>query len=119
MKPNMNTIKHIVFCIVILLCYKSKAQRGYQKDSIQVKVYTEMVISKTIELDTITVKKVFCSYCSKPQIKAIEKQSLAMTYDMRMEPKYRKQGEHRIALYIRIPRHKFEELNNSEPNKNE
>lgn len=86
------------------------SQRGYQKDSIQIKVYTNLIVNKQLQVDTITVRKVFCDYCSTAQTEALEEQSKVMTYDMRMIPRYRKEGMHRIALYIRLPRDKFEEL---------
>lgn len=107
----MNLKRDIACFVLLLFSVVAISQRGYQKDSVQIKVYTNMVVDKQLKVDTISVKKVFCDYCTLSQTEAVSEQSKVMTYDMRMIPKYRKEGTHRIAIYIRIPRDKFEELN--------
>lgn len=102
--PN---ILAVVFCV---LAINVSAQRGYQKDSLQFKVYTKMLINKEMFVDTIKVRKVFCDYCNDKQKTLLGLQAVEISSDMRNMPRFRKPGEHLIAVYIRLARTDFENL---------
>lgn len=86
------------------------SQQSYRKDSLQLKVYTEMYVNKNIKIDSINVAKVFCDYCSENQIKKIEEESLYRTEYEIHNPRYQKEGIHIIAIYLRISKDDFSKM---------
>ena len=107
----MPFIKNISLCVLFsLITVGGYAQLGYQKDSIQVKVYTNLYVNDQLQVDSLSVKKVFCDYFSENQLEALKQQSLEITYQSRFQPKYRKKGDHLLAIYLRMPREAFDEL---------
>ena len=106
-----HNILAIALCVVPITV---SAQRGYQKDSLQFKVYTKMVITKDMSVDTIKVRKVFCDYCNVKQKKLLGLQAIEMSYNLREVPRFKKSGEHLIAVYIRLSKIDFENLNSIE-----
>lgn len=105
----------IGFLIAFLVIHQGIAQQhSYRKDSIQFKAYTRLYISKTLEIDSIRVKKIFCDICTDIQLVALRQVALHMTKAERYNPKYRKEGEHRLSLYIRLSKEKFKALNTIE-----
>ncbi len=57
--------KNIIPLIILLITFglsESKAQ-SYTEDSLQIKAYTEIKFKENIA-EHITLKKVFCDYCS-------------------------------------------------------
>jgi len=89
-------------------------QRSYRTDSIQFKAYTRLYINEKLGIDSIRVKKIFCEFCTEKQLRALRQVALHMSKEERYNPKYRKAGEHRLALYIRLSKEKFKALNTIE-----
>ena len=91
------------------------AQLGYQKDSLQIKVYTEITYKNSVAED-IEVTKVFCDYCSSFQKKAIGAEAKRRSYLERNTKTNRlDDGVRRLALYIRISKADFAALKEKEP----
>ncbi len=86
-------------------------QRDYRKDSLQFKMYTRLYVNESLELDSVVVKKIFCDYCSEKQLEALREEAFHRSVYESRNPKYRKQGEHRLALYIRLSKLDFKALN--------
>ena len=105
----MKCVVQIVF--LWLVCTSLNAQVSFQKDSLQIKVYTNLEIRPDLSLDTITVQKIFCDYCSKKQLKRLEKKSKYLTYKMFQESNNKDEGSHLVALTIRMSRKEFDTLN--------
>ena len=92
------------------------AQIGYQKDSLQIKVYSEIEYADKL-VKAIKVDTVFCDYCSTNQIKMIKEEAFRRTYlisndkDIRMA-----NGKYKHALYIRISKKDFLEMKDEDNN---
>jgi len=99
-------------CIVILLfltlfANQVNAQVGYQRDSLQIKVYTEIKYSNYRAQD-IRVTKVFCDYCSKLQTKKIKEEAKRLAYLVRNnKDNVVKKGIKKLAMYIRVSKKDF------------
>jgi hypothetical protein len=109
----------IILCFGLISVCSTFAQIGYQKDSLQIKVYTEIEYInnnvKNIKVDTL-----FCDYCSTNQTKMIKEEALRRTYLARNDKGIRLvNGKYRHALYIRISKKDFLEMNEDDDNKNE
>ncbi|MBD0832156.1 hypothetical protein ICJ83_08430 [Aestuariibaculum sp. TT11] len=86
------------------------AQVGYQKDSLQIKVYTEIDYQNFMP-QAIRVKKVFCDYCTKFQKEQIGNEAYRRTFLVRNNRKFRlEKGSFRHAMYIRIAKKDFARL---------
>jgi len=97
--------------LLLLITYSiSFAQQSYRKDSLQVKVYTELYVNKNSKIDSIKTAKIFCDYCSESQIKSIEKEALYRTKHEIYNPKHQKEGIHIIAIYLRIDKNDFSKM---------
>jgi len=107
----MKVILFVVF--FVLFSSFGFTQESYRKDSLQVKVYSEMFVNEKIKIDSIRVTKVFCDYCSKTQKLHIEKEAIYRTGYEIYNSEYQKKGKHKIALIIRISKEDFSELNNN------
>ena len=102
--------------ILVLLCLfsfaKGEAQRGYSKDSLQIKVYAEILYQQS-KATSIEVTKVFCAYCNDTQTKLLEEIGYEKAYIDRYAKENRmKDGKKRLAIYLRLPKDKFRELKN-------
>lgn len=108
-----------ILCFGLISVYSTFAQIGYQKDSLQIKVYTEIeYINNNVK--NIKVDTVFCDYCSFNQIKMLKEEALRRTYWARNDKGIRLvNGKYRHALYIRISKKDFLEMNEEKDNKNE
>jgi hypothetical protein len=95
------------------------AQIGYQKDSLQIKVYTKIeYINRNVK--SIKVDTIFCDYCSSNQIKMLKEEAMRRTYLARNDKGIRLiNGIYRHALYIRISKKDFLEMNEENDNKND
>ena len=104
------TNKYYVQLSLILLLSVGQniyAQRGYAKDSLQIKVYTE-IDYKNSKPVKVSVKKVFCDYCSDKQKEFIEEEARRGTYEELYNPKYfTDNGVARLALIIRVSKKDF------------
>ncbi|MDU8887015.1 hypothetical protein RXV94_12670 [Yeosuana sp. MJ-SS3] len=106
-------MKRLKISLIILCCTFASngfSQSGYQKDSLQIKVYTEIEYVERLVKD-ITVKKVFCDYCSEFQTEQIKKEAIRRSYLVRNDVDIRlENGIYRHALYIRISKKDFSEM---------
>jgi len=107
--------KYVILGLGIFLFFQSqclKAQtRDYRKDSLQFKMYTRMFINEQLQVDSIRVKKIFCDYCTEQQLEVLHNEALQQSALERHNPKYRKAGEHRLALLVRFSKEDFKRLN--------
>ncbi len=103
--------------IIILLIgplYSSNAQVGYQKDSLQIKVYTIITYEQSHPKEII-IDKVFCDYCNETQKELLKKQAWELSYTTRYEPENRlEQGKRKLALFIRVSKADFKKLKDPE-----
>jgi len=89
-------------------------QLGYAKDSLQLKVYTEIEYNNSRPIK-IEVKKVFCDYCSEIQKKFVGEEARRATYEELYNPKYlTENGIAKLALIIRIAKKDFARLKDNE-----
>lgn len=108
--------KCIILVGVLLSFAFAKAQipaKNYQIDSIQFKMYTRLFVGKTLEVDSISVKKIFCDWCSDSQMSVLRQEAIRQSKIERYNPRYKKPGEHRLALYVRFSKEDFKNLNSS------
>ena len=70
-----------------------------------------MYVNEQLRVDSITVKKIFCDFCSDAQMEVLENEALRQSKLERYNPKYKKQGEHRLALVVRFSKEDFRKLN--------
>ena len=75
-------------------------------------MYTRLYIGEKLEVDSLTVKKIFCDFCSEGQMDVLQQEAMRQSMIERYNPKYRKPGEHRLALIVRFSREDFKNLNN-------
>ena len=103
-------LKYIL--IVLFLCSYAfaKAQEGWRKDSLQFKMYTRLYVNAQLQIDSINLKKVFCDYCSEKQLEALGNEALRQTKYEIHTPKYRKPGQHRLALYVGMSKADFKRI---------
>jgi hypothetical protein len=109
-------VKQILILLLFLIAITNQAiAQGYQKDSLQIKVYTE------IEYDLYRVKsikatKVFCDYCSELQTTKIKEEALRLAYLARNNRAYiMEKGIKKLAMYIRVSKKDFAALKEDEP----
>lgn len=106
----MKCLQYIALCICLLLAGKSFAQIGYQKDSLQIKVYTEIEYRDGL-IKEIKADKVFCDYCTVFQIERIKEEAIRRTYIVGKEEENGiTNGKYKQALYIRISKKDFLEM---------
>ncbi len=101
----------------MVLCFAfAKAQsptKDYKIDSLQFKMYTRLFVGEQLQIDSITVKKIFCDWCSESQMDVLQQEAMRQSMIERYNPRYRKPGEHRLALYVRFSKEDFKKLNNN------
>lgn len=112
----MKRLQILITILCGVLASKGFSQSGYQKDSLQIKVYTEIEYLDRLVRD-IRVKKVFCEYCTNFQTEQIGKEAIRRTYMIRNDVDVRQvNGIYRHALYIRISKKDFSELKEENTN---
>lgn len=77
-------------------------------------MYTRLFISEQLQVDSITVKKVFCDWCNDRQMDVLQQEAMRQSIIERYNPRYRKPGEHRLALYVRFSKDDFKNLNKND-----
>ena len=108
----MNNWKVIITIAFLTLGSVATAQSsGYRADSLQFKMYTRLFVNDQIELDSVVVKKVFCDYCSDKQLEILKREAYRQSIMESENPKYKKPGQHRLALYVRLSKEDFRALN--------
>jgi len=90
------------------------SSRDYRKDSLQFKMYTRLYVGEHLNVDSITVKKIFCDWCSEFQINILKGEAMRQSLVERHNPIYKKPGEHRLALYVRFSKEDFKNLNTTD-----
>ena len=90
------------------------ATRDYRKDSLQFKMYTRLYMDQQLRVDSITVKKIFCDWCSETQKDVLRQEAMRQSMAERFNPRYKKPGEHRLALYVRFSKEDFKSLEDND-----
>lgn len=110
-------IKLVLFSI-LLMCYAfAKAQtasKDYRKDSLQFKMYTRLYIDQQLNVDSVSLRKVFCDWCSESQMEILRQEAIRQSLIEQHNPRYKKPGEHRLALYVRFSKEDFKNLNTTD-----
>lgn len=106
----MNIFKKTITPLIILFITfgisETKAQ-SYTEDSLQIKAYTEIKFENNIA-EHITLKKVFCDYCSVFQTQKIGEEAIRRADIEKYDPKNRlESGYKKLAIYIRISKDDF------------
>lgn len=84
--------------------------QSYRKDSLQIKVYTEITY-KSAKATNIKLKKVFCDYCTESQTNSIAEEALLRADAEKYYPENKlKNGKKRLAIYIRIAKSDFKAI---------
>lgn len=103
---------------LLLLCIattvSAQAHYDFRQDSLQFKMYTRLYIGQKLEVDSLTVKKIFCDFCSEQQMDVLQREAMRQSMIERYNPKYRKPGEHRLALVVRFSKDDFKNLNDQD-----
>lgn len=101
--------KIIIALFFVAFANQVKAQ-GYQKDSLQIKVYTEIEYDQ-YRVKSIKATKVFCDYCSELQTKKIKEEALRLAYLARNnKDNLLNNGIKKLAMYIRVSKKDFAAL---------
>jgi hypothetical protein len=106
----MELLKNSYYVIALAICSFNLSiaqKRDYAIDSLQIKVYTEIEYVNS-HSKNIKVKKVFCDYCSKNQIKFLKERAKQLAYYDRYNPKERMvNGMRKFAIIIRVSKKDF------------
>jgi len=111
----MKTLKIPYYFVVLMLCcfsfnYSLGQNRDFKADSLQIKVYTEIEYLNS-QSQEITVKKVFCDYCSENQINFLKKRARELAFYDRYNPKKRiENGTRKFAIILRVSKKDFSEM---------
>ena len=76
-------------------------------------MYTRLYVNENLQVDSLTVKKIFCDYCTDAQMDVLHQEAIRQSLIERYNPKYRRKGEHRLALVVRFSKEDFKNLNNN------
>ncbi len=104
---NRCQVTYFAFVLTLFTSLSSWSQRGYQEDSLQIKVYSEIIYDQ-FEPIKINITKVFCDYCTENQIKHVKEIAWDLAYRDRNAPEnVMNEGKKKLAIYLRIPKDKF------------
>jgi len=108
-----NTHKYTLVFVLFICCTLVYAQ-SFKKDSLQIKAYTEIEY-KAGEPINITLKKVFCDYCSKNQLILLGEDAIRRADGEKNDAKNKlKDGKKKLAVYIRIAKTDFAAIKEDE-----
>jgi hypothetical protein len=100
----------ILIISFIAFANQAQAQLGYQKDSLQIKVYAKMEYVNS-RLRSVDITKIFCDYCSKLQLEKLKEEASRLAYLARNNKDYIQQnGTKKLAMYIRVSKKDFAAL---------
>ncbi|WP_299247581.1 hypothetical protein [uncultured Lacinutrix sp.] len=103
----MNTKYKYTLIFVLFLCCTIVSAQSFKKDSLQIKAYTEIEY-KAGEPINITLKKVFCDYCSKKQLVLLGADAIRRADGEKYDSKNKLvDGKKKLAVYIRIAKTDF------------
>ncbi|WGK64782.1 hypothetical protein [Croceiramulus getboli] len=106
-----NAVRVALLFGILLGIGSVEAQQSFRKDSVQFKMYTSLWKSSPEQVDSIVVRRIFCKYCTEAQRDFLKEEAVYKTFISRNDKPYRKEGEHKMALYIRISKEDFKNLN--------
>ena len=110
---------YIIIFVLFLFINFSTFGQGYAKDSLQIKVYSEIEY-KNSEAKDIKLLKVFCDYCSDAQTSKVGYAALLRAHDERYLPEnVLVNGKKKLAIIIRISKMDFAAITNEIENKPE
>ncbi|WP_231567306.1 hypothetical protein [Lacinutrix sp. Hel_I_90] len=97
----------LIMIFFLVSAFQMVFAQAYKKDSLQIKAYTEIEFRNGQPLG-ITLKKVFCDYCSEKQLKLLGEDAIRRTASEKHDPKNTlKNGKKKLAVYIRIAKTDF------------
>lgn len=100
-----------LFLFIGFFNFHNAGAQGYQEDSLQIKVYTTLVVDKNLKVEEVLVRKLFCNYCNEDQAFLLKEEAKRRTFFLKDSPEYyRKPGKHKMALYIRMSKEDFKNL---------
>ncbi len=101
----------LVVVIAFLLCSTyCLGQKGYAKDSLQVKLYANITYENK-QAKKIEVRKIFCDYCNESQLGFIKQEGWRRAYEERNLPENRLvKGIRKLTIIIRIAKEDFKNL---------
>jgi len=111
----MKHLKIPYYLVTLILCCFSfnnsiAQKRSFAQDSLRIKVYTEIEYLNG-RSKNITVKKVFCNYCSAIQIKALKEKAKELAFYDRYNPKKKLlNGIQKFTMIIRVSKKDLKEL---------
>jgi len=114
--PNIKITGFLVVLCLVGNIFALKAQVGYQKDSLQIKVYAEYKYVNQ-QLKAIEITKIFCDFCSVSQLEKIKNEASRLAYLSRHRNKPSKSNEtKKLAMYIRVSKKDFAAIKEQEIN---
>lgn len=110
-QKNYFQYKTIISVLVFVVSmHDTYSQVGYQKDSLQIKVYAQYTYIN-YRLKSINIAKIFCDYCSKSQTAKIKEEASRLAYSARNNRDYiQENGVKKLAMYIRVSKKDFAAL---------
>lgn len=103
-------MKWIVFLLIFWSSTQCFGQKGYAKDSLQIKLYANITYENKKSKE-IKVRKVFCDYCNENQVKFIKEEGWRRAYQERYLPENRlTKGVRKLTIIIRIAKDDFKNM---------
>ena len=81
-------MKWIAVIAILIGSTQVFGQKGYAKDSLQVKLYANITYENR-QTKEIKIRKVFCDYCNENQLKFIKEEGLRRAFQERNLPENR------------------------------
>jgi hypothetical protein len=111
----MKYVKIPYYLVTLILCcfsfnYSIAQKRSFAKDSLRIKVYTEIEYVEG-RMKKVEVTKVFCDYCSAIQREALEEQARANAYHDKRYWTYGKINDiQKFTMIIRVSKKDLKDL---------
>lgn len=104
---NQSLKRKLTISLLVCFVYQMAIGQSYKRDSLQIKGYTEIEY-KNGQAKAITLKKLFCEYCSPFQLEVLGEEALRRAHGEKNNPRHViKKGKKKIAIYIRIAKTDF------------
>ena len=101
----------LLLLLLSLSCSIISSQRSYREDSVQIKINTLLQVNNSNKIEKIKILKIHCDYCNENQKEKIKLEAYYRTRETFLyDPKYRRKGIHKLALYMRISKKDFANL---------
>lgn len=107
-----------IWLLISSFCFQNlEAQKGYKKDSLQIKIYTSIKYINSVAKE-IKVRKIFCDYCNELQLEALKEEGIRRSYLVRNNKENKVvNGERKLSLYIRVSKKDFAAIKKEIKNK--